>query len=595
MQKYISLDLFTKKVCDELALRIHQVFGFQVSVQELAQALTQPPQEDLGHQALPCFILSKILKKKPNEIAGLLAKACSDSLVFQKALAEGPYLNLFFQKNFLKDFFLKPLLANQLFTKPKRNFSEQGYYLIEYSQPNTHKELHIGHLRNLCFGLALVSLLKKRGFPVQTCTFPGDSGLHTAKCLWYLKYHNKETAPPASKGAWLGKIYTKACRRFEEEQKNNQVFLNQQITNILQQLYKKEGEFYSLWRKTKQWSYQLMLELYEWVGAEFDRWYWESEMDQPSVQWVKELYHQKKLHISEGAIGLDLGKDLGFCLLLKSDGNGLYATKDLYLIKEKFKNHKILKNIYIVDQRQERHFQQVFSVLDKIGFPKQAKSSLHLKYNFVELKTGAMSSRKGNVVPIMELVDSMQSYITAQFLDQYKDKTQWPKEKKNQVAKQIAEGAVKYGMNEQDTNKKIVFDKEEWLRLDGRSGPYIQYAYARACTLLKKLAGDDLSSDSWSFTGDLQSIEAPEEWQLLVHMTWFLPLVEKSCWQMKTSSLCYYLFDLARKFSQFYQNCPIQSLADKQKKQMRIALVKAAQMTLKEGLSYLTIPAPEQM
>ena len=588
-QQSFFLDIFTKKLCTEIAGHISKLFSIQVSDEELAGIFTSPPQEEWGHWSLPCFFLSKTLKKNPNEIATSLAKACSSSSVFTKAHAQGPYVNLFFSPAFLNKYLLKPLLKEQLFGVQNKTGKHTGSYLIEYSQPNTHKELHIGHLRNLCFGLALVTLLKKRGCSVKTCTFPGDSGTHVAKCLWYLKHHNKKSAAAERKGEWLGKIYTEACRKFEEEQTNNKETTDRQITDILQQLYKKKGEFYLLWQETRQWSHDLMKEVYEWAGADFDQWYWESEVDEASVEWVKDLYRQKQLQLSEGAIGLDLGEKLGFCLLLKSDGNGLYATKDLYLIKKKFEDFKIFKNIYIVDQRQERHFEQVLEVFDKIGFPDQARKSQHLKYNFVELKSGPMSSRAGNIVPIMELIDTMQSYIKTNFLNKYKDDKQWSQKQIDHTAKIIAEGAIKYGMNEQDMNKKIVFDMEEWLKLDGRSGPYIQYAHARACTLLDKQNFKRVTNY------DLQKMDQIEEWQLLIHLSWFSLIMEKSSHQMKTSTICHYLFDLARKFSQFYQNCPIGSLEDEQKKHTRLALVKAVQLVLKEGLSYLAISAPEQM
>ena len=570
-----------------MAKTIYKLFNVQVSEEELASIFTSPPQEEWGHWALPCFFLSKALKKNPTEIAKSLAKDCSPSSVFTKANAQGPYVNLFFHPDFLNEYLVTPLFKGQLFDVKNQKGQQRESYLIEYSQPNTHKELHVGHLRNLCFGLALVTLLKKRGCSVQTCTFPGDSGTHVAKCLWYLKYHNKEAVPAHRKGEWLGKIYTRACRTFEQEQKDNKETTARQITDILQQLYKKEGEFYLLWQETRNWSHDLMKEIYQWAGADFDKWYWESEVDEPSVEWVKQLHSQKKLYTSEGAIGLDLGEKLGFCLLLKSDGNGLYATKDLYLIKKKFEDYKIFKNIYIVDQRQERHFQQVLEVFSKIGFPEQAKKSQHLKYNFVELKSGPMSSRAGNIVPIMELIDSMQSYIKTNFLNKYKEDKQWTQKQIDHTAKIIAEGAIKYGMNEQDMNKKIVFDMKEWLKLDGRSGPYIQYAHARACTLLNKY------KEATNY--DLQKIEQTEEWQLLIQLSWFSLIMEKSSRQMKTSSICHYLFDLARKFSQFYQNCPIGTLEDEQKKHTRLALVKAVQLVLKEGLAYLAISAPEQM
>ena len=145
-------------------------------------------------------------------------------------------------------------------------------------------------------------------------------------------------------------------------------------------------------------------------------------------------------------------------------------------------------------------------------------------------------------------------------------------------------------MNEQDLNKKIVFDKDAWLKLDGRSGPYIQYAYARACSLLNKLDAHNTDID-----GNIHALSAPEEWQLILHLSWFSLIMEKSAWQMKTSPVCYYLFELAQKFSRFYQNCPINSLNNKEQKNLRLFLVQLTKKVLKEGLNSLSIPVPEHM
>ena len=578
---HFFLDPFTDKVSREFRTKIKKLFLLELSVYEIAQTFSSPPEETGGHWAFPCFILSQKLRKSPAYISEELSQAFEDSSVCEKVFNKGPYMNFFFKKDFLKKELLDSITTGRFFKIPSK---KMGTYLIEYSQPNTHKELHIGHTRNICFGLSLVTLLKKRGFPVHTCTYLGDMGTHVAKCLWYLKYHNKNPLPSENQGAWLGALYTKSCKAFEE------VGDEAQLSEILKQLKNKEGEFYALWRKTRLWSEDLIREIYRWAGVEFDHWYWESEMDVPSIDLVKQLYKEGKLQLSEGAIGMDLGEPLGFCLLLKSDGNGLYATKDLYLIKKKFEDYKPETNIYIVDQRQETHFSQVFKALEQLDFKAEAQKSRHLKYNFVELKSGAMSSRKGNIVPIMTLIKNMRTYITDTFLNKYKG--EWSDAKIKTTADLIAQGAIKYGMNEQDLPKKIVFDMKEWLKLDGRSGPYIQYAHARACTLLKKFSAFESPKEK---TVNLQFLNTPEEWQLIIHLSWFGLVMEKCAWQMRTSPLCYYLFELAQKFSRFYQNCPIGTLDLEEQRQFRLFLVQASREVLKEGLISLAIPAPEKM
>ena len=241
-QENFFLDDFTKDVCIELSEKINPLFQISLSHHELAQAFSLPPDKEWGHWALPCFFLSKKLKKNPAEIAQQISTTFDDnSPVFEKVVNKGPYLNFFFQKSFLKKKLLDQLQTGDNFrVSPKKT----GSYLIEYSQPNTHKELHIGHTRNLCFGLSLVTLLKKRGFPVISCTYPGDMGTHVAKCLWYLTFHNKDPLPLHQKGQWLGAIYTKAYKKFEQTEDSLEKEKNKkQVTHILQQLQKNKASF----------------------------------------------------------------------------------------------------------------------------------------------------------------------------------------------------------------------------------------------------------------------------------------------------------------------------------------------------------------
>ena len=585
------LDSFTASVCHELTKTIKKIIKEDIPLELIAKHLTMPPQETWGHWALPCFFLAnKEKNRQPTQIAAKLAKTYQHaSSIFQKVQANGPYLNVTFQVSFLCKELLVPIQSGKLFHTPAK---KHGTYLVEYSQPNTHKELHVGHLRNVCFGMALTKLLKKRGFSVVSCTFPGDIGTHTAKCLWYLKYHNKEsppnetTAPFIKKGVWLGQVYSKACAKFDKASKDPSTSLNiqKQITNILKELQAKKGEFYQIWQETRQWSIDLMQHIYQWMGVHFDKWYWESEVDQASVKWVKKLYQNKKLSQSEQAIGKNLGEKLGFCLLLKSDGNGLYATKDLYLAKQKVEDYQPEKNIYIVDYRQERHFMQLFAVLSSIGYSDLAKQSIHLKYNFVQLPSGPMSSRVGNIVPILTVIQNMKNYVEKQFLQKYKNI-----HLRQKIATQIAEGAIKYGMNAQDLHKKIIFNMQEWLSWDGKSGPYIQYAYARSCSLLRK--NPNAKFNQWNQITTL----SPEESAIIIQLSRFSLVMENCAWQMKTAPICHYLFELAKKFSRFYQNCPISSLTEHNKKAFRLFLVQTVRAALREGLSYLGIPNPEQM
>ena len=180
---------------------------------------------------------------------------------------------------------------------------DQPPFLIEYSQPNTHKELHVGHMRNLCFGHSLTLLFQYCGCPVVSCTFPGDVGTHVAKCLWYLKHYNQDPIPETNRGEWLGKLYTKAHKKLEDEKGDPREESNRkQITEILKQIEQKQGDFFELWKETRQWSIELMEDIYKWAGVSFDKWYWESDVDSDSVKLVKKLLNEGQLVEDQGLL-----------------------------------------------------------------------------------------------------------------------------------------------------------------------------------------------------------------------------------------------------------------------------------------------------
>jgi arginyl-tRNA synthetase len=567
--------------------------GVEVEPQEIYKALVDAPNVDMGHLAFGCFIFAKTLKKSPAIVAGELKALLGPIEGTSSIEAAGPYLNIKFDAKALATHTVKGVLNGEMFKKPL--VADAPKTMIEYSQPNTHKELHVGHMRNLCLGDALIRLLRRSYGPdkIISSTFPGDVGTHVAKCLWFIKNYvgldvlaQKRNDP--LRGEWLGQMYSSANLKLEDEEKIPALYEKNkaQLTEILKQLESGLGEYYELWKETREWSIELMNKVYSWAGVEFDRWYWESEVDADSVKTVKRYLAEGKLQESQGAIGLDFSADnLGFCMLLKTDGTGLYATKDIELARRKFEEFKIQKSIYVVDMRQALHFKQVFKTLEVLGF-EQSKDCFHLQYNFVELPDGAMSSRKGNIVPLILLVDQMKAHVKSEYLSRYTG--EWSAEEVELVADNVAKGAIKYGMLRQDTNKKIVFDMNEWLKLDGESGPFIQYSYARINSLLKKfkLAEDDFNAELLAHASEIK---------LMQHLMNFNSVVLASAEAYKPASLCTYLYDTAKKFNAFYHDCPIGTADSEELRQARLALAAATGQILKNGLSLLGIPVPERM
>ncbi len=567
--------------------------GVILTREDIYAALVEPPNPEMGHLAFGCFVFAKTLKKSPAVVAGEIKRLLGDVTGTSSIEAAGPYLNIKFKPEVLADATVLRALNSEMFSSLL--VTDAPKTMIEYSQPNTHKELHVGHMRNLCLGDSLIRLLR-RSFgtdKVISSTFPGDVGTHVAKCLWYIKNHtepqvleNKRNDP--MRGEWLGQMYSTASLKLEDEAGTPDIFERNkaQLTEILKQLEAGRGEYYELWSETREWSIELMNRVYKWAGVDFDRWYWESEVDADSVKTVKKYFAEGKLQESQGAIGLDFSaENLGFCLLLKTDGTGLYATKDIELARRKFEDFKIEKSIYVVDMRQALHFKQVFKALEHLGF-EQAKDCFHLQYNFVELPDGAMSSRKGNIVPLVSLVEKMKAHVKTQYLARYKD--EWSADEIENVADTVAKGAIKYGMLRQDTNKKIVFDMDEWLKLDGESGPFIQYSYARINSLLKKFGQNGVD-----FNGKL--LTHPAEIKLMQHLMNFNCVVVASAENYKPAALCTYLYDMAKKFNSFYHDCPIGNVDDTELRKARLALSAAVGLVLVNGLNLLGIPVPERM
>lgn len=567
--------------------------GITDSNEEIYTALVEPPNPEMGHLAFGCFLFAKTLKKSPAIVASELKTLLGEVSGTSSVEAAGPYLNIKFKPGVLAGATVLRALNSEMFTSVL--VTDAPKTMIEYSQPNTHKELHVGHMRNLCLGDSLIRLLR-RSFgtdKIISSTFPGDVGTHVAKCLWYIKNHtgpeileSKRNDP--MRGEWLGQMYSTASLKLEDEAGTPDIFERNkaQLTEILKQLEAGRGEYYDLWKETREWSIELMNRVYKWAGVDFDRWYWESEVDADSVKTVKKYFAEGKLQESQGAIGLDFSaENLGFCLLLKTDGTGLYATKDIELARRKFEDFKIEKSIYVVDMRQALHFRQVFKALEHLGF-EQAKDCYHLQYNFVELPDGAMSSRKGNIVPLVSLVEKMKAHVKTQYLARYND--EWSADEIENVADTVAKGAIKYGMLRQDTNKKIVFDMDEWLKLDGESGPFVQYSYARINSLLKKFG-----QNGTEFNGQLLS--HPAEVRLMQHLMNFNGVIVASAENYKPAALCTYLYDTAKKFNAFYHDCPIGNVEDAELRKARLALSAAVGLVLVNGLSLLGIPVPERM
>jgi len=595
-----------------IALTIHAALpeGAAISADDVRGSLAPTPDPSLGDLAFPCFRLAKALRRAPPQIAAELAARLSADALIAEATAAGAYVNVRLAVGGAAALVL-PALAGVRAAEPPPPLSER--IMIEFSQPNTHKAFHVGHLRNLCLGDALVRLLRADGFPVIAANYFGDVGAHIAKCLWWYldRLDQQQRQPPArDRGEWLGELYTRAHVQLElwEEQAAASdaaaaaalAAARARTTELLRALEARDPAVIAIWEQTRRWSLEDFSEIYAWCGVTFDHLFYESEVDEEGLRLVDEHLRSGVFIESEGAVGVinEEVKHMPFFMLRKKDGTSLYATKDLALARLKFEQFAIDRSIYVVDVRQSDHFRHVFLTLKKMGFAQAARCQ-HVPYEMVELSDGAMSGRKGNVILFRALRERMIAHVESAYLEKFRGL--WGDEEISTTAHQVALGAIKYGMLARDVQQKIIFDLEAWLDLEGNTGPYLQYTHARGASILRRCADEGKALDPAVLAGDEQAIDAataalaaPQERELVITLDQLGAVLHQAAQQLRPSIVCTYLYELAKSFNRFNQACPVKP-SEGALLQGRLLLVQATIRALARGLEVLGIPAPARM
>lgn len=584
-----SLDPFKNDVIKAILWAIESEFKEKCRLEDIESQLAKTPKREMGDLCIPCFFLAKKLKKNPNAIAEDLSQALNKKkhIYISKTSFIGAYLNFHCSyESYLKELSKTFFLENRSKVIDENSEFQKRCYLVEYSQPNTHKFLHVGHLRCLILGDAVSHLLESQGARVVRITYPGDNGAHVAKLLWHLTHPYKKELPRDNKAKWLGLMYSEANSTLKEElasKHKEEVLL--ELRKIRDELFFESGDYYELWKTTRQWSLSELETVYKWFHVEFDKWYFESECERPSIDFVKEKYSEGLFIKDKGAIGLDLSEwGLGFAMFLKSDGHGLYLTKDLELMNRKFKDYPATHSIYVVDERQKLHFKQLFKTAELIDL-KGASNSYHLSYATVNTEKGkAFSSRDMNGLCLWELKEKIEAKVKSEYLSRYNGL--WSEEEISKVAADVTLGALKYGFLKVDNNTQVNFNLDEWLRLDGDTGPYLQYVHSRCQSVLKKFSLDKNFKDF--------HISMDDEKEIILAFSDFKSSLNMAATQLRPSVLTHYLFELAKLFNRFYEHCSIKESDDKVK-QTRLYIVYIMKEILFMGLSVLGIPAPHKM
>jgi arginyl-tRNA synthetase len=645
----------------------------------------------------------KELKKSAISLAELIAGKIRDKGEFDKVEAVNGYVNCFFKPpEFARDLISKILDRKTAWAKGEPH---GGRVMVEYSQPNTHKAFHIGHVRNVVTGAALVRCFRYSGRDTIAANYYGDIGNHVFKSLWYLA--NLKSLPDnfknqTDRGRWLGEAYTAAESLLSESEElwygvwdklkpiseglhdawsNDEIAGRLRIDPLIRKIALKEEDLFEnrsknevsdlilklaeatfgladaasetelcsipsellneinelrnevnsdnfrriwlrhhdvaaiaerwnnkdqslidLWNETKKWSFEDFYRIYKELDAEFDIEFFESKVEDEGLEIVSQLVEKGVAEISEGAKIVEIDKRLHerfgeklrdkyrVMVLVRADGASLYGAKDLALAKRKFEEFAIEESIYVVGNEQKFYFQQLFQVLRLMGFP-QWENCFHLSYELVMLPSGKISSRKGQVILYDDVIDELRKRALAVVME--KNPGLDDAAKRN-VAEMVAMGALIFGMLRVDTNKKIKFDFDEVLDFDGRSAPYIQYAGARALSILRKAVSEGIEipedMNETDFSGEL----LPVEIDLLGILARLPSQVKKVVEDKKPVHVANYAYDLAVKFSDFYHRCPVLT-AEAEIRRARLLMVKAVRINLEISLGLLGIRTPDVM
>ena len=474
--------------------------------------------------------------------------------------------------------------------------------MVEYAQPNTHHSFHIGHARNTLLGEALARIVQFAGFETIRASYPGDIGLGVITVMWaYDKfYKGQEPSDIHERGQWMLKIYVEATNLLTKKENESPAEQAQREAYDAErrEMYRKwdtgDPAVRKLWQETREWSLIELRDILAMLDVKMDVWFFESEADEPAKQIVEELL-ARNIATDErpqgGAVIVNIDEKLGLTkekyrtnVILRSDGTTLYLTKDLALAKQKFEQYHVDRSIYVVDVRQSMHMQQAFAILRLWGFP-QAEKCFHLGYGFVSLPEGAMSARKGRVVLFKDVADESERRALAAMGERTPDMAD---AQRKVIARQIGLGALAYAMLSVDNNKDIVFDVNEALNFDGHTGPYIQNAYVRANSILKKSAGLPQQA---SFDYALLAHEI----ELIEKISHFPATVEQAAAEYRPLLVATYAYELANAFHSFYHAVPVLQADSEPIRQARLRLVAAARQTLANALALLDIAAPEVM
>ncbi|TRY27857.1 arginine--tRNA ligase [Brevibacillus sp. LEMMJ03] len=561
-----------------IAAALTRLGADQFTAETVYDMLETPPNPSMGDIAFPCFQLAKALRKAPPLIAAELAGEVSGAPI-REAKAVGPYLNLFLdQESVARDVIGTILTQGSAYGS--RDIGQGRNVPIDLSSPNIAKPFSMGHLRSTVIGNAIANIMEKHGYRPIRINHLGDWGTQFGKLIVAYKLWGDEEKVKAEPIKELLHLYV----RFHEEAEKDPS-LEDQGREWFKKLEDGDEEARRLWQWFRDESLKEFMKIYDLMGVQFDSFHGEAFYNDKMDRVVSMLEEKGLLTESDGALVVNLDEyDMPPCLIKKSDGATLYATRDLAAALYRYETYNFAKALYVVGNEQRLHFQQLYKVLEKMGF-EWAKEMYHIPFGMM-LKDGKkMSTRKGKVV----LLEEVLAQAIEDVLNVIREKNP-SLENKEEVARQVGVGAVIFHDLKNYRLNDINFSWEEMLTFEGETGPYVQYTHARACSLLRK-GGYEPTSEVKLPAGALDSKEA---WAVITLLNSFPEVIDRAREQFDPSQIGKYVIDLAQAFNKFYANVRI--LAEEEDvKTARLQLVAAVVTVLKEGLRLLGLAAPEEM
>ena len=586
--------------------------------QEIGEKMVQlqkTKREFEGNLTLVVFPFLKISKKKPEdtaqEIGQYLVENCPAIASFN--VVKG-FLNLVIAQSAWLGL-LADINADEKFGEKKAT-EDSPLVMIEYSSPNTNKPLHLGHVRNNLLGWSLAKIMEANGNKVVKTNIVNDRGIHICKSmLAWLKYGNGETPETSGKKGdhLIGDYYVAFDKHYREEVKQltaqyvaeglgeeeaekkakEEAPLIKEAHDMLVKWENNDPEVRALWKKMNDWVYAGFDETYKALGVGFDKIYYESETYLKGKAKVEEGLAKGLFERHEdNSVWADLtGEGLDKKLLLRSDGTSVYMTQDIGTAEMRFKDFPIDKMIYVVGNEQNYHFQVLSILLDRLGF-KWGKELVHFSYGMVELPNGKMKSREGTVVDADDLVETMiaDAKQTSEELGKFNDMTD---EERNEIARIVGMGALKYFILKVDARKNMLFNPEESIDFNGNTGPFIQYTHARIRSILRKAAETQENMDLANVNTD--GLLSQKEIDLIQKLNEYGAVVEQAGKDYSPSGIANYCYELTKEFNQFYHDYSILKEEDANKKSVRLVLAKNVAKVIKNGMALLGIEVPERM